>query len=375
MPKLLAFSDVHAHPFPYGAGFASFQGYMGNHNSRLVSTVEAIKHVGEVADAQGIRYVLFGGDLFHTRQSVKTAALNMVAYAIRRYFSDREINLIMIPGNHDYADRVGHVHSLQVLAQLPFVHVLDGDPLSHFVTKDLVVSGAPYSDDMHETKKRLDIAAEVSRGHRKTNPDRPTILLGHCGIQGGKVGSDYVLVSDMDIKSTDIPFDAFDLCLFGHYHQHQTIDKNAYYIGALTEHNWSDTGGKRGYLTIDTGAVPTMSGGCISLARTETDAPKFVTCKSKKDLEKARSVDFVTYYTDKTLTSEQQAELRELSKTDTFEIKPVKTDEEKTIELAIDNLDPTTALEPWVKAHGGDLDEKKLLKMGKDLFGKAQGSV
>jgi DNA repair exonuclease SbcCD nuclease subunit len=361
MSRFLAISDVHAHPFPYGARYVPYKTFKGMHNSRLVDILYALEEAADYAVANDIRTVLFGGDLYHTRQAVKTVARNMVTAVIKTQFVDRGLTLVMIPGNHDYADRVGNIHSLQSLDYLSTrVHVLD--TVTSLDVGDITVFSVPYTDDVVQARDSLKFAASQAA----TRTDRTTVLLGHFGIQGATVGSDYVMLSPTDVTGDEIPFASFDACFFGHYHQHQVVAKNAWYIGALTEQNWSDAGGKRGFLDVQIGNK-------VSIKRIETSAPKFVVCTTLEELQAAPSNAFVTFFTDTVPTEEQQVVLRETCASAQLEIKPVKT-KQTTPELAFDaaQLNAETALKPWVVANAGDLDQEALLQLGRELLSLGQ---
>lgn len=390
MTRFIAFSDLHAHPFPYGADFVPYPPFKGLHNSRLVSTMRALSDMADYAVANNIEVVLFGGDMFHTRQSVKTVARNMVTHVIKEKFVDQGLKLVMIPGNHDYSDRVGHIHSLQPLSYLSDnVYVLDTVQALE-IADDLVVISVPYTDSVKKARKDVQFAAQLSKQH----PDKQTVLLAHLGVQGATVGSDYVMLCPSDVAGQEIPFNQFDICLFGHYHQHQLVSKNAWFIGALTQQNWSDVNGKRGF--IDSGiisssdvlsvpgsaepvkaagnAATTRAGAKVQLHRIDTGAPRFVVCTTEKELDEVREKDFVTYLTTKTLTDIQQKKLRARCKAGTVDIKPVKKDGKVEVQLDAKTLNAETALEPWVKAHGGDLDQDVLLKLGNELLAVGSGS-
>lgn len=388
MTRFLAISDIHAHPFPYGASYVAYPPFKGLHNSRLVSTMKALEGAADYAVANGIEVVLFGGDMFHTRQSVKTVARNMVTHVIKEKFVNQGLKLVMIPGNHDYADRVGHIHSLQSLAYLsPDVHVVD-QVAAVTVAPDLTVICVPYTDSVKKARTDLQFAATLASQHTET-----TVLLCHLGVQGAKVGSDYVLVCPSDVGGDEIPFDQFDICLFGHYHQHQMLAKNAWFIGALTQQNWSDTNGNRGFIDIGVNCgnsvlgqgqtaveasgrqAITRSGGKVPVTRIETSAPKFLIAQKEEDLDNAREIDFVTYLTTETLTERQQQQLRQRCPAAQVDIKPLKKDKDPALVFDATQLNAETALEPWVDTNLGDLEKDPLLSLGKELLAIGQGNA
>jgi DNA repair exonuclease SbcCD nuclease subunit len=382
MPGFVAFSDVHAHPFSYGNYLTPYPPFTGVFNSRLVDTVLAIEAVSRHALANNIDTVVFTGDLFHTRQSVRTDAKALVSHVLKTHFVDKGLTLVMIPGNHDYADRNGNVHSLHFLRNMSdSIHVLD--TVTSFSKGDWTFVAVPYTDDVHKAQTDLKQAGALAEGC--TTPK--CALLCHLGIQGGVVGSDFVMICPSDVEEQDLPLDKFDICLFGHYHEHQAIAGNACYVGALTQQNWGDSGGKRGFLHVGhtyAGEIHTTSphyydgtftskrtGKSVPVLRIETEAPKFLVCTDQSGLSRARQKDFVSYHTDEVLTPAQQGKLRAHCSAISVEIKPVKVQKsESSVELSGLNIDD--ALVSWVEANAATEEQTDLLSLGKSLLAEGK---
>ncbi len=388
MSRFLVVSDIHAHPFPYGSQLVAYPPFKGLHNSRLVSTMRALEGVADYAVLNEIDTVLFAGDMFHTRQSVRTVARNMVTYVIQESFVKRGLRMILIPGNHDYADRVGYIHSLQSLKYLSTdIHVVD--TVSVVELSDLRVVCVPYTDSVQKARTDLEFAATLA----KQDMNKLTVLLCHLGVQGATVGSDYVMMCPSDVGGDEIPFADFDLCFFGHYHQHQMLAKNAWFTGALTQQNWSDVDGNRGFIDVgircgsaqvcgEQSAMEasgrqgiTRSGGKISVTRIETGAPKFLVAHESVDLDRAREEDFVTYFTTETLTTDQQLQLRERCRSINMDIKPLKKSKSTELQFDATQLNASTSLKPWVEANAEDLPKDPLLALGEDLLAVGQSNA
>jgi len=363
--RFLAFSDVHAHPFPYGSTLVEVPGMEGLYNSRLADTIKALQSVATHAVENNIKLVLFGGDLFHTRTSIKTEAFSLVVQTLKKHFFDNDITVVMIPGNHDYADRSGNVHSLQSINLMPGSVVMDEvDLYIPNSCENVGIISVPYTDNLELAKENLKEAAKradmIGSAHK--------ILLAHLGIQGGKVGTDFVLRSDRDIKTSDIPTESFDMCLFGHYHQHQQIGKNSWFIGALTEQNWSDVGGARGFLDID------LSGVRPVIKRYETEAPKFVIYKPGQDTSAIRKQDFVKIATDKAFTEMEQEQLRDSISAQHVEVVPIKK-VNSDIKLEANELNPLSVLRPWIQSKDHPFNEDELYEVGRNLILETQNDI
>lgn len=359
--RFLAFSDLHAHSFNYGSSrvyvhdTAYGQAYT---NSRLVDAIEVMKQMRRYCYIHRIHTVLFGGDLFHTHGTLKADVLSLVAAELKN-FSATGIEVIMIPGNHDYLDKYGHFHSLATLASSMLeksrVRVLDMPVYTTTTDRTICLVAVPYIEDRARLMKELNQLSNIGTG------DRPKVLLAHLGFQGARVGSDYILVKDDDLSVNDIDWSKFDLCLFGHYHQHQQLFQNGYYIGAPLQHNWSDAGTTRGFLDIEGTLVGTKYEWKIT--QIESDAPKFHVIRANDDTSHIKERDFVTY------VKEPGEETPNLTfKSTTLEIKETAVSkEELTVELDASKLSPLDMIDPWVDSTAGE-EREDLKKLGKELL-------
>lgn len=310
--EFVVFSDHHAHPFPYGSHEVEHNGVFVN--DRLLASKLVIDEITAYCRTNKIKHTVFCGDMFHTRSSVPTLATNLMYDAIESlsYYS----KVYMMPGNHDYADRAGKVHSLHTFKSLPNVVIFDRTeagkenstltPMSK-MGEQLRFSFVPYTDDRALATK------EIQELSNLTQPLIPHMLFSHLGIQGAKVGSDYVLVSDSDVTTTDLPVDKFSLCLFGHYHEHQQLFKNGWYVGATHQHNWGDANTKRGFLHVR------VYRDYVDFTHIEsTAAPRFIVTQSE-DTE-VRAIDFVRYMAPKNLSLDEVTKLRSKAKSSTYEV-------------------------------------------------------
>lgn len=337
--RVVVFSDVHVHPFSYAATEVELPGFRGSFNSRLVDCVQAIQEVLQYAKDNNIENVWFTGDLFHVKSTLRTEA-HSVVYSVLKEAGHSGLRITMIPGNHDFADRGGFRHSLEAYDSITGITVASEPKLIGF--KDVSVLAVPYVDNLVQLKDTI-----IDIGTHKTT--KPTIFLGHAGVQGSIVGSDYVLVSDRDLDPTDLPM--ADFCFFGHYHEHQLITSNSIFVGALLQHNWGDVGGKRGFLDV------TISGKDVTFKRIETKSPKFIVAKGT--IPESNTMDFVRILTNNTLS--------DVPKCRNLEILP---EPEVPSEVGtINTLDPEDVLSQWVDLYGKG--SKSLLKIGRELLQKA----
>jgi len=237
--KIILFSDLHAHPFkPYATILESGM------NSRLADAISCIHQVLQIAREQDADLVLFGGDMFHVRRTINVMAFNAV-YEAMAGFSMYKIPVGMIHGNHDQADRAGDDHSIHAFRT--FCTVID-DPGWQMLTgrsgKPYAIMGVPYTENIEHLRHVLKEPCPAANKHR--------LFLGHLGIQGARVGADFVYTNPHDASIGDLTATEFDAGYLGHYHEHQQLAPNFHYIGAPLQHTWGDRDQWRGCLVYDT---------------------------------------------------------------------------------------------------------------------------
>jgi DNA repair exonuclease SbcCD nuclease subunit len=240
--NFLIFSDLHAHPFkPYATILPNGM------NSRLSDIVSCVKQILDYCiEHPEVELVLFGGDLFHTRGRLAVQAFNAI-YEVLAGFSIRKIPLMLIHGNHDQADREGSVYSIHTLRTV--AEVVDKPGWTMVTTRtgqDVAVMAVPYTENVAHLR---DLVKTPFPGRLVTKV--PTLFLGHLGIQGAKVGSDFVYTNPYDAAVDDLNLPGFDAAFLGHYHMHQRLTANAWYIGAPLQHTWGDRGQERGFVIYD----------------------------------------------------------------------------------------------------------------------------
>jgi len=369
MPKpfeFLVFSDFHAHNHAYGATRTTIPGLGGLYNSRLADSAAVLDEMLAYAKHFDIYTVVFCGDLFHRRTAVSTDVRHVIVDRLHK-FVDEGIELHMIPGNHDIGDRKGHVHSLIGLGEFSDeIHVYDkvgAVSPAYSDGHDREAVGfifVPYTDSLQEAKANLKAAGGLAEHFDNQ------ILFAHLGMQGAVVGSDYVLINESDISVPDVPHDKFTACFFGHFHEHQQLFANGWFVGATHQHNWGDAYGSRGYLHVK------AHKGKVTFEQVQTMAPEFVTTRdgktSRGELSMMKANDFVKNITkDKYLDRE---ELRVKWELDNAPEIVIDTEEEDT-EFSLDTtqLSPTAVVDKWVESKLPEgLDKDEVLSVGKNIL-------
>lgn len=247
--KIAVFSDLHGHNF---RTFDRKTDRTGSH--RLDKIVDTLLFIRDDCVRRGIKYVLFGGDMFEVRGRVNTVVYNAIYNALKS-FHEHGLEVIGIAGNHDQVDNSDVPdHSLMTFNDLPGVTIY-GDLDTHFIPewetddKDLLIHCVPYSKNAERIKNW--IAGQVITHENDTDTNH--ICLFHLGISGAFVGSGSYPMADA-FDPEDLRPDFFKYVIGGHFHRKQKITDfdNFMYTGAPIQHSFGDEGEEKGYLILDT---------------------------------------------------------------------------------------------------------------------------
>ena len=255
--KIALYSDLHAHPYNNGTILEH------GTNSRVQDAVDVIAQVYAFAIENDISSVVFGGDLFDRRKSIDVDTYNKI-HEVIQYWSAR-MPTLMIPGNHDQANKSGTVHALQ---RFNSKHCVVPDKPSWTQMEDNVhLFSVPYCDDGEV------IAQQIEEGLADKNEEGERhLLLIHYGIEGARVGpSDYVL--PCELKLPMLHLDEWDMVFSGHYHIGQQLGSKFHYIGSAMQHRWDDVGFGKSFVVYDSSTN--------SIERIPTVAPEFLEIRDK----------------------------------------------------------------------------------------------
>lgn len=326
-----------------------------------MDAVNCISQIREHAVAIGADLVLFGGDLFHVRKHIPVRTFNAVYDEMAR-FSLEKIPIVMIHGNHDQVDKAGDEYSIYAFSS--FLHVVDkpGWVYADGIDKtEYAIMAVPYTEDVEAVKQLVSEPCLNSSAHK--------IFLGHFGVQGALVGSDFVYPGTYDPNVTDLEPDRFDAVFLGHFHKYQKLAENAYYVGAPLQHNWGDTGEERGFLIYDT---ETCTHEFVPLK-----APKFVRIDWESEEADSSWGDtkdsFIEIVSQEHWTAADKAKWKETLEARVLEVvspkKKLTQEQENRLQLV-----PTASVEDnvskYVKQFGNveGLDEGYLIQLGQEIL-------
>ena len=184
---------------------------------------------------QGVERIIHLGDLVDRRKYVNINT----AYRLRTDFLEmlEDYYMYIIPGNHDeYYKDTGLINALDELI---------GDRYPN-----IVVVNRPETIDIDGCEILL--MPWITKDNEQNafysiNNTSASILMGHLELEGFEFYKGQV--SDHG-QSSNI-FNRFDAVYSGHYH-HRSSRDNIHYLGAFSEHIWSDYNDARGFSILDT---------------------------------------------------------------------------------------------------------------------------
>lgn len=370
MSEILIFSDIHIH----------------NHkrsSERLEDCLDALKWVFQTAIDREIKEVIFCGDLFHDRQTIDVLIYQRTFNTFEKYLA-KDFGLTLLLGNHD----LWHYERWDISSVNPFrafqnITVIDQPCLSTYEIygKAYTFAYLPYT---HNPVKDLATVNEMWEEAKNTCPDDEfmgrKLLFGHVAIDSALWNLKYKTRSevsvehdgDMTVVGPEI-FEGWDQVFLGHYHAEQVLGdkKNVEYVGSPLELSFGEAFQHKHIIIYD------VETGEKEYIRNEF-SPKHLIIP-EKDLDKYDLEGNFVRLEVEDMTNSDLIDMRNeinKSKAASLEIKPVQKDEEE-IELIEDAksilYQEDEMLEKYVEeTDTADLDESKLLKIGKDICKKTQ---
>jgi DNA repair exonuclease SbcCD nuclease subunit len=233
MEKALIFSDLHVHNYKQ----------FNEDGRRLKNGVAFLDYIFKLANANGIKIILFPGDLFNNMQIMATKAVNAVAACLQMNFEAYpDVALIAISGNHDDAEKnLIDNPSESALDYLDYVFpnfiLLDHYPHTFHTSNGTTIRGIRYYEHSEHFRAALN---EAGIEQNKKN----TILLTHQIIGSG-------LPIEDDIEPTDPLFDPFTLVLNGHIHNCEQLTDKFINVGSPMMRDAGDIGKQKGFWIVD----------------------------------------------------------------------------------------------------------------------------
>ena len=247
-------------------------------NSRLFHILDGICDMRDYCSANHIYKILHAGDVFHKRGSLSVVAFN-ATHRVLQTFGNYGLEMVIIAGNHDQVDSSSHpATSIHTFAESLGITIAE-DPLVVTLsssTEQISVLCIPYRRNKQQVLSQFQ--------QLKSNLDtQQSILLIHCGVTGGAVGSGMYLMTD-DYSLDDLCWSKWKYVVLGHYHRPQLLAQNVFYCGTPVQNSFNDelpdaeNGGYNGFFVIDTTKRDDVS--FVPLHQ-----PRFITLESLDQLD------------------------------------------------------------------------------------------
>jgi DNA repair exonuclease SbcCD nuclease subunit len=340
MGRILLFSD--AHISQHKKSFA-----------RLQDCLNCLEWVFQTAQKNNIQDIVFGGDLFQDRSKIDVIVYHLTFNLISKY-CNKNNRLWLLLGNHDlwFMDK-WDISSVQPLSAIEGVTVID-KPCTLQVSNSLI-DFLPYTTTPIEHLDKL---------------TGKQTLVAHLAVNGAQLNVMHNTRADIavehDGEMTIVGAEAFKdwkQVFLGHYHSAQKIADNAEYIGSTLQLNFGEAFQHKHIIIYDTdsGAKEYIKN-TISpqhLIIPEEDVGKY-------DIEN----NFVRLSVDVAADLVKLKQDLEELKPGTLEFLPVmqKDSEHVVKDAKAIFMDEEKMLENYIKQVDiGDMDEKHLLEMGKNI--------
>jgi exonuclease SbcD len=248
MPRLLHTSDWHL-----GRSF--------HREDMLGAQARFVDHLVETVRSERVDAVLVSGDLYD-RALPPVDAVALCDEALRRLAAEK-VQVIVISGNHDSAQRLGFGSGLMDAAG---VHVRAdprhvGEPV--LLADGTAVYGIPYLEpesvrDRWELTERGHTAT-LSEAMRRVRADLAarggrSVVLAHAFVTGGEASESERDISVGGVASVPVSvFDGVDYVALGHLHGRQRMSETVRYSGSPLAYSFSEEHQVKGAWLVDLG--------------------------------------------------------------------------------------------------------------------------
>lgn len=215
-------------------------------NSFFEYLVNFFNFLIDESNKRKIEYLVFAGDLFHTK-SVVSAEMLLKTTGIFKILNKRckyLEKIFMIPGNHDiYLRRDASWNILHIYNEFPKVevfHELGSVTIDKYNTKLWFL---PFMRSSKEYRNEIN-KIHISNTHKN-------ILFSHIGVHGFKLlQTEEITIAEQNEFITKDIFNKFDHVFLGHLHGYQT-QENITYVSSPIQSRHGDEYAEHGFVVYD----------------------------------------------------------------------------------------------------------------------------
>lgn len=236
------------------------------HGADLLAEQEAVLgHLADLVAAESVDVVLVSGDIYD--RAVPSAEAVRVATTALGRLRQAGAQLVMTPGNHDSAPRLGAFAEFAAAGGLYLRATIDGlaEPvLLPDEHGDVALYGIPYLEPeparhalgVPEARGHTGVLTEAMRRIREDLASRPSgtrsVVLAHAFVTGGEPTESERTIAVGGVEQ--VPgsvFDGVDYVALGHLHGPQTLAEHLRYSGSPLAYSFSETRQRKSVWLVD----------------------------------------------------------------------------------------------------------------------------
>jgi len=254
-------ADWHCH------GWSQFSTVEDGVNSRLQHVMDEVERMADQAERAGAKRVYVAGDIFHVRGSIKPTVFNVVSNTLSRLASERGIEFILMPGNHDLES----VESEDISSAITSLGEIEGVRVysKPVIIPEDRVALLPWENTREGLLAAVELLKRLINDMDERVCDYDLHL--HTGINGVLIG-----VPDHGWSPEELAGFGFKRVFAGHYHDHAVFSIDGckvVSIGSPAHQTWRDVGSRSGFIEVQDDIFHQI----------ETNAPSFVDFDIERD--------------------------------------------------------------------------------------------
>ncbi|MFE3173775.1 exonuclease SbcCD subunit D [Amycolatopsis sp. NPDC059090] len=253
------------------------------HGADLLTEQEAaLTHIAELVDRESVDVVVVAGDIYD--RAVPSAEAVRVATAAMTRIRRAGAELVITPGNHDSAARLGAFAEFAAAGGLHVRATVEGiaEPVVlHDEHGAVAFYGIPYLEPepsrhalgVPEARGHTGVLGEAMRRVRDDLAGRPgtrSLVLAHAFVTGGEASESERTIAVGGVEQ--VPgsvFDGVDYVALGHLHGPQTLAEHLRYSGSPLAYSFSEARQRKSVWFVDLDA-----NGLAEVRRHELPVPR-----------------------------------------------------------------------------------------------------